>query len=154
MALEVIDFFDSQDKNYWIDEIANSKGEASNYLTQLLKDNKLKDLCGESTKLLMLTENKKLYSFCTLAEQDEINAPELTPWIGFVYTYPEYRGNYYASTLVDIACEKAQAKGYKEIFISPSNDTKELYEKLGFKRESYPMTTIYGYDTLVYRKII
>ena len=27
-----------------------------------------------------------------IVHQDEINAPDMFPWIGFVYTFPEYRG--------------------------------------------------------------
>lgn len=45
------------------------------------------DLCGKSTKVLMLVEEQTLISFCTLAEQDEVRDTSLTPWIGFVYTY-------------------------------------------------------------------
>ena len=152
MAIEVIDFFDAKDRDNWLSQIRNSKGEASEYLAQLLEDNKLKSLCGESTSLYMLTEDGKLYSFCTLAEQDEIKAPNMSPWIGFVYTFPEYRGNYFGSTLIDIVCEKAQERGYKRVYVSPSEDTKELYLKLGFTCEDYPMTTIYGYETNVYSK--
>ena len=154
MAIEVIDFFDTndEDKKYWIEEISKGQGEANGYLAQLLQDNKLKSLCGDSTKLLLLTENHNLYSFCTIAEQDEINAPDLTPWIGFVYTFPEYRGTYYASTLVDIACDKIKEMGFNQVYISPSTDTRELYEKLGFTRLDYTMETIYGYDTFVYKK--
>ena len=152
MAIEVIDFFDSKDKDNWISQIRNSKGEASDYLAQLLEEGKLKSLCGESTSLYMLTENGKLYSFCTLAQQDEIKAPNMTPWIGFVFTFPEYRGHYFASTLIDIVCNKAKENGHKRVYVSPSEDTKELYLKLGFVREDYPMTTIYGYETYVYSK--
>jgi len=40
----------------------------------------------------MLTDGEKLVAFCTFAPRDEIWPTDLTPWIGFVYTYPEYRG--------------------------------------------------------------
>ena len=40
-------------------------------------------------------DNNKLISFCTYAELDEIQPTDLTPWIGFAYTFPEYRGNRY-----------------------------------------------------------
>ena len=38
-----------------------------------------------------------MISFCTFAEHDDIPDTELTPWIGFVYTFPAFRGE---STLV------------------------------------------------------
>ena len=37
---------------------------------ELLRDQKLKDLCGESTKALLLIDGDKLISFCTYAEQE------------------------------------------------------------------------------------
>lgn len=152
MAIEIIEFFESEDKELWIEQIGNEEPEACKYLSELLKENKLKSLCGPSTKLFMLVENKILYSFCTLAEQDEINAPDMRPWIGFVYTVPEYRNHYFASTLVEIACCKAKEMGASEVYVSPSLDSHEFYEKFGFTRFDYPMTTIYGYETAVFKK--
>ena len=32
-------------------------------------------------------------SFCTYAEKDDIQPTALTPWIGFVYTFPNIGGN-------------------------------------------------------------
>lgn len=152
MALEVIEFFNDPDKSYWIEEIRKGTTDACKYLAQLLEEDKLKNLCGPTTEVLMLTENKKIYSLCTLAEQDEIDAPEMTPWIGFVYTFPEYRNHYFATTLLDLACEKAKEQGAEEVFISPPTETRELYEKYGFTRTEFPMTSIYGYETFVYKK--
>lgn len=152
MAIEVIEFFESSDQEKWIEQIGAQEPEACKYLSNLLKENKLKNLCGQSTKLLMLTENKKLYSFCTLAEQDEVNAPYMTPWIGFVYTIPEQRNHNFAATLVEIACEKAEEMGASEVFVSPPDIEQNFYEKLGFSRYEYPMSSIYGYETYVYRK--
>lgn len=66
-------------------------------------NNHILDLCSDSTKVLILVEGKTLISFCTLAEQDDIKDPSLTPWIGFVYTFPEFRGHRYMGKLLDYA---------------------------------------------------
>ena len=70
--MEIIDYFETDEKDYWLSEIKKSDWRAGKFLHELLTENKLKDLCGKSTKVLMLTENKKLVSFCTYAEQDDI----------------------------------------------------------------------------------
>ena len=46
-------------------------------------------MCGKSTEVFLLTDGDNLASFAILAEQDEIDAPELSPWIGFAYTFPK-----------------------------------------------------------------
>lgn len=152
MAVQIIDYFESNANDYWIAAIEESDWVAGKYLAKLLREDNLKALCGPSTKVLLLTEDKKLYSFCTLAEQDEVKAPDMSPWIGFVYTFPEYRGNHYAGMLIDKACEIAKQNGATEIFTSPPIQTNELYEKKGFTCLDYTMPTIYGYDTTVFRK--
>ena len=152
MAVQIIEYFETADKEHWIDLIEESNWEASKYLSKLLREDKLRDLCGPETKLYLVVENKNLYAFCTLAQQDEVKAPEMTPWIGFVYTFPEHRGNHYAAMLIEHVCKVAKENGAKEIFSSPSLDTAELYEKYGFSCLSYTMPTIYGYETSVFRK--
>ncbi len=90
--MEIIDYFTSDRKDHWLGEILKSNWSAGKYLYELLRDHKLKGLCGESTKVFMLVEGDELLSFCTYAEQDEVREPSLTPWVGFVYTFPEHRG--------------------------------------------------------------
>ena len=152
MAVEIIEYFDSDNKDNWIRQIERGSWEAAKYLGRLLRENTLRDLCGPSTRLFMITENEKLYSFCTLAEQDEINAPEMSPWIGFIFTFPDYRGKHYMTMLVNYVCDVARSCGAREVFSSPPYDAAELYEKLGFTMFDYSMTTIYGYETSVFCK--
>ena len=152
MAVEIIEYFACTDKNNWIKQIERSDWEAAKYLGKLLAEDNLRELCGPSTKLFMFVENGRLCAFCTLAEQDEIKAPEMTPWLGFVFCFPEYRGLHYTTELVNYVCDVAKKQGCTEIFTSPSDDTAEFYEKLGFSLLDYPMASIYGYDTKVFRK--
>ena len=49
----------------------------------------------------MLTDGDELISFCTYAEKDDIQPTEFTPWMGFVYTFPEHRGHHYVGLLME-----------------------------------------------------
>ena len=138
-----------EDKNYWTLQIANSDWGAGQYLAYLLKENKLFDLIGKQSKVLMLTDCKKLVSFCTLAEFDDVQPTELTPWIGFIYTFPAYRGKRLAGKLLEKAEEFARLNGATYTHISTNHVG--LYEKYGYKFFA-TMKDIEGEDTRVYRK--
>ena len=150
MNLDIIEFFESNEKEYWIKEMEKSDWQAGKYLSTLLKENRLRELCGPTTKVFLLVNNKNLVSFCTLAEQDEIDKPDMTPWIGFVYTFPSYRGNHYMGLLIENACELAKQFGNKEIFIS--TDADGLYEKYGFTYTGKNIKTIYNNVARVYNR--
>lgn len=88
---------------------------------------------------------------CTLAPLDDIQPTELSPWIGFVYTFPEYRGHHYAGILLEYAESLACVMGKEYIYISTGHTG--LYEKYGyefFKTEK----DVLGEDSRVYRKHI
>lgn len=129
--MEVIEYFSLNEPVYWLNEIAKSDWSAGQSLVKYLKNKQLKQLCGEQTKLFLLVENQVLLAFCTLAEQDDILAPELKPWVGFVYTFPAFRGNHYSGILLKKAQTEAQALGYKYLYVS-TNDI-GLYEKYGYE---------------------
>lgn len=148
MDLKIIEYFDTEEQEYWMNEIGKSDWEAGKLLSKLLKENKLRKLCGQTTKLFLLIDKKKLVSFCTLAEQDEIDKPEMTPWIGFVYTFPNYRGHHYMGLLIENACKLAKESGNTEIFIS--TDATGLYENYGFTYLEKNMETIYDNIARVY----
>ena len=78
----------------------------------------------------MLVEGKTLIPFCTLAEQDDVRDASLTPWIGFVYTFPEFRGHRYLGKLLEYAKNVAASEGATHIYIS--TDHMGLYEKYGY----------------------
>ena len=97
----------------------------------------------------MLIDGDKLISFCTFAPYDDINPTELTPWVGFVYTFLEYRGNHYAGLLLDYAESIAAIMGKENIYISTNHIG--LYEKYGYEFLKMDKD-IHGEDTRVYRK--
>ena len=147
-VMQIIEFFECKDQSHWIDEIDKCDWRAGAFLRSLLLENRLKELCGESSRLLLLADGEKLVSFCTLAELDDIRDTDLTPWIGFVYTYPEYRGHRYVGRLLERACELAKEDGHKHVYISTNEDG--LYEKYGFSFWKM-MKDMEGSDSKVYK---
>ena len=71
-----------------------------------------------------------LLGFCTFADQDEIQPTPLTPWIGFVYIFPEARGKRLSGLLLAEAARLAREMGAPctaAIFIpSPPQRYKDL----------------------------
>ena len=149
--LRIIEYFSSGEQSLWLNQIQKSDWSAGQYLCELLRDHRLKELCGESTKVLMLADAEQLVSFCTYAEQDDIREPSLTPWVGFVYTFPAFRGNRYMGQLLDHAEVLARGEGHRCIYISTGETG--LYEKYGYSFWK-TMKDVNGEDSRVYRKMI
>ncbi|MBO7556487.1 MAG: GNAT family N-acetyltransferase [Alphaproteobacteria bacterium] len=128
--MQIVEYYKSQNQEYWRSEIGKGDWSAAKLLWKLLDKNELKKMCGSSTEVFLLTEGENLMSFAILAEQDEVEAPELSPWIGFVYTFPQYRGKHCAGELIEHICGVLKNAGEKQVYIS----TEEigLYEKYGF----------------------
>lgn len=129
--MEIIEYFSADDKKRWLEKIKESDWKAGQLLYNLLKDNKFKDMCGKSARVLLLTEVDELVSYCTLAERDDIQPTDLSPWIGFVYTFPKYRGRKNMGLLLSEAEKIALNEGAKFTYIS--TDHIGLYEKFGYK---------------------
>ena len=146
--MKIIDFYASDDQNHWLSEINKSDWKAGKYLYELLRDQKLKELCGESTKALLLIDGDKLISFCTYAEQDDVREPSLTPWVGFVYTFPGYRGKRRVGKLLEYVYMLAKNDRHKHIYISTGETG--LYEKYGYQFWKI-MKDVHGEDSRVYR---
>ena len=133
------------------EKIQKSDWGAGQYLYELLRDHRLKELCGESTKVLLLADGEQLVSFCTYAEQDDIREPSLTPWVGFVYTFPAFRGNRYMGQLLDYAEVLAHGEDHRYVYISTGETG--LYEKYGYSFWK-TMKDVNGEDSRVYRKLV
>ena len=149
--MKIVDYSTCVDKEYWLTLIKSADWGAAGFLFKLLSENKLEEMCGKNARALLLTEENELISFCTLAEKDEVDAPEMFPWIGFVYTFPQYRGKGYAGELIDFACNEAAKSGAQNVFVS--TDAVGLYERYGFEylRE---MATVFGGNSRIYKKVL
>ena len=149
--MEIINYFETTNQEHWKEEIKKSDWVAGAFLYELLSENKFKNLLGETSKLLLLTDGEKLAAFCTYAERDEIEDPTLTPWVGFVYTFPEYRGGRRMGLLLDRAYELAKEEGHEVIYISTGEEG--LYEKYGYTYWQ-DMTDWNGGTSRVYRRFV
>ncbi len=129
--MTVINYFESEDKKHWLDEIGRCEWGAGKYLHELLSSGNFFEMTGAGALLLLLTDNEQLVSFCTLAERDDIPDCGLSPWIGFVYTCPEYRGRHCAGQLLKEAEIRAKHIGSERVYISTTHIG--LYEKYGYE---------------------
>ena len=146
--MTITDYFEQpqEQQEHWQKEIAKGDWRAAKFLYEHLQNDNVKPRYGETTRLLLLTEGDELLAFCTLAEKDEIET-ELTPWIGFVYTFPGHRGHRYSEKLIKHALSLAKADGHKQVYIS-SNEV-GLYEKYGFK-PLQKMKDVWGGETQIF----
>lgn len=149
--MQVIDYFNCDRPEYWLSQIKKSDWSAGQYLYELLSENKFKSLAGKNSKVLMLTKGDELISFCTYAEKDDIQPTRLTPWMGFVYTFPSYRGHRHIEHLFLEIEKLAKAEQVQDIYISTGHTG--LYEKFGC--EFYQMiNNVNGEPFRIYRKHI
>ena len=128
--LQVVHFHESSRQEHWLQKILQSDWRAGAFLHDLLTKGTFFDAMGEHSRLLLLTDGDELLSYCTFAEKDDIQPTDLTPWVGFVYTFPKYRGHRYMGLLFEEAERLARAEHTKEIYLSTNHEG--LYEKYGW----------------------
>ena len=149
--MKVIDYFESDRRGHWLAEIKRSDWGAGAFLHKLLSEGGFFDAVGAKSKVLLLTEGDELISYCTYAEKDDIQPTELTPWVGFVYTFPEHRGKRRAGLLLDEVERLAKADGVSEVYISTNHVG--LYEKYGCEYKTQ-LNDLDGNPSRVYVKKI
>ena len=145
--MEVIAYYKSQNQEHWKNEIGKGDWSAAKLLYEWLDKDELRKICGQSAEVYLLTDNDNLASFAVLAEQDEIDVPELAPWIGFVYTFSAYRGKHNAGKLIEYICDILKKSKTEKVYIS--TEEVGLYEKYGFNFLQM-MTNREGKPTRVY----
>ena len=151
--MKIIEYFTSEHQSHWLEEMRRCDWEAGQYLARLLQRGQLKSLVGRTALVPMLIEEETdtLVSFCTFAPLDDIQPTELSPWVGFVYTFPQYRGHRYAGQLLRYAESLATVMGKEFLYISTGHTG--LYETYGY--EFYQIRKdIGGEDSRVYRKAL
>ena len=147
--MQVINYFESDRKEHWLSQIQKCDWRAGVYLCELLRGGTFFEKVGDGSRVLLLIDDDKLAAFCTYAKKDEIQPTELYPWLGFVYTFPEYRGHRYAGLLFKEAERLAKEEGKNSLYVS--TDHIGLYEKYGFAFREEALS-IYGESARVYEK--
>ena len=128
--MNIVDYFESENREHWLGEIAESEWRSGKYLHDLLKSGQLFEKLGSEAKVLLLIDNDSLLSFCTLSKKKYDIDTELSPWVGFVYTYPKYRGHRYSEKLIEHAQALVRQAGFGGIYESTKHEG--LYERYGF----------------------
>lgn len=128
--MEVIEYFKCGRPEHWLCQIGKSDWRAGRKLYEMLRQGRLCEMAGENPRVFMLVNGGELVSFCTYSEKDDIPAAGLGPWIGFVYTFPKYRGCRCIGRLFEEIERIAGEERVREIFIS--TDHVGVYEKYGF----------------------
>lgn len=128
--MTVIEYFDAADRDSLIEKIDRSDWRAARYLVRLLKEDTFEREAGENPKLFLLMDGDNPVSFVTLTKKDCIADESRFPWLGFFYTFPEYRGQRLGGILLDYAAEQARQQGFGRVWIA--TDHVGLYEKYGF----------------------
>ena len=146
--MDILDYESTVRPEWWLKQIGDCDWAGARYLYTLLTENRFHELCGEKARLLLLTDGTKLVSFCTYAEKDDIPDTELTPWMGFVYTRPDYRGRRLIGRLIPRVKKMARDDGYDALWISTGETG--LYEKYGAEYVT-DMTDARGGNSRIYR---
>ncbi len=146
--MTILEYHQSADQPLWLAQIESAGWRAAKYLAGLLKTNRFHELTGEKSRLLLLTEGSALIAFCTYAGHDDIPDTDLTPWAGFVYTFPEYRGKRRMGKLLEHVYHLAKADGFPFVHISTGETG--LYEKYGCSFWK-TMKDSNGTDSRIYR---
>lgn len=128
--MQIIDYFESEEQNLLMEKIAAADWSAARFLVELLKQGTFDETLGGWGHLFLLMNQEELISFVTLTGQDSVRNENLTPWIGFVFTKPEYRGHHYAGQLLAHGEQRAADLGYSRVYIA--TDHVGLYEKYGY----------------------
>lgn len=149
--MEVISFYESNRPAHWLEKIKKSDWGAGQFLYELLKEGTFFDAVGKGSRVLLLTNGDELISFCTYAQKDDIQPTELTPWMGFVYTFPAHRGHRYVRVLFEKIEQLARAEHVSEVYISTNHTG--LYEKYGCEYKTQ-MNDMDGEPSRIYIKRI
>jgi GNAT superfamily N-acetyltransferase len=149
--MEIINFFDSKNQPELIKKIAGCDWSAARFLVELLQKDTFNNTLGGWGKLFMLMDGENLVSFLTLTGQDAVRDEAITPWIGFVFTQPAYRGHRYAGLLLGHGESCAAQMGYRKVYIA--TDHVGLYEKYGYAYQENRVD-IWGSDMRVLYKAL
>ena len=140
--MQLLNLHNIIEQKQWIDKIRACDWSAAKFLANLLEQDKFHEVLGEGNLFLMV-EEENVVAFCTLTRKDCIDDDSLFPWIGFVFTSQEYRGQRYSGVVIDYACNKAKEQGFDTVYLA--TDHIGLYEKYGF---SYIESRMDGYNEM------
>lgn len=151
MDYKIVEYFLSDDQAYWLEQIQKSEWRCGEILHYLITSGELTKAFGETTQLFLLTDGDKLVGYCTFSPRDNIQPTTLTPWLGFLFIAPEYRGKKYSKYLIDYVESKAKEAGHK--ILNVSSNSEGFFEKFDYSFYRM-MVDVDCYDLRVYQKAL
>lgn len=152
--MTIIEYFSlsQNQQKYWMEQLEKADWEAGKSLCRRIQTHDLISKTQEDPKLyLMVNDQNQIMTYAVLAKQDDIPSTSLSPWIGYVYTYPSFRGQRLAQKLLNYCEKKAQDQGYSTIYISTGHEG--LYERYGYEFLD-TMLDMHGHLSRVYPKTL
>ena len=128
--MKIVSYFESINKEKLMEQIARCDWSAARFLVELLKKGAFFETLGGFGDIYLLMDGDNLVSFATLTGQDAVRDESLYPWIGFVFTAPEYRGHRCAGKVLAHAEKIAAGQGHRRVYVA--TDHVGLYEKYGY----------------------
>lgn len=128
--MEIVRYFESENQPALRQKIATCDWSAAKFLVELLETDRFNEMLGGWGEIFLLMDGEHLVSFLTLTGLDAVRDASLTPWVGFVFTVPQYRGHRYAGQLLAYAEDCAASMGHGHVYIA--TDHVGLYEKYGY----------------------
>lgn len=112
------------------------------------RKNRMRIFLGDGFIPTMYVAKKNGNCFGTVAivENDMDTKPELTPWMAFVYVFPEHRRKGIGGMLVKYIMDKTRENGIKKMYLFTETQEK-LYSRFGWEttsREKY-----HGFDIVI-----
>lgn len=116
---------------FWQAEWSSDKSEAG---FERQKQSILKKLNIDIVPLIFVAhQNRKFVASAALFLHDLDSRTDLSPWMGGIFTVPEYRGRGIAKMLIAKIEAKAKELGYSKIYLHTEH-TAGLYQKLGWQK--------------------
>ena len=144
--MEIKEYFSCRNNQEYLKQIENYDWSAAKFLAKIIKEKRFEQTLGGWAKLFLLVDGNTIVSFVTLSAQDCIADPDMTPWLGFFHTAPEYRGRRLGGLLLDYSCNVASNIGYDKVYLA--TDHIGIYEKYGFNYLENRID-VYGEDSRI-----
>ena len=92
-------YFTSPNQPQLLAQLRACEWGAAKFLTELLEKEQFHHTLGAGDCYFLMAGDQ-IAAFATLTDCDCVDAPELHPWCGFVYTFPAYRHQRIAGKLL------------------------------------------------------
>ena len=128
-------YFTSPNQPQLLAQLRACEWGAAKFLTELLEKEQFHHTLGAGDCYFLMAGDQ-IAAFATLTDRDCVDAPELRPWCGFVYTFPAYRHQRIAGKLLQVFLDFAEGNhlAFLSLEVRASNyDAIALYGSRGFR---------------------